>query len=127
MHVHLFLNPQCAGESLVLSASADLCGLRYPSGAAAKDNVASVLLSSGVLMSTYGTCRLSETPVDPMLLQTLREPGCHDLDYPILGSVGVELLLRHDDADADGARAGAPEGPVAEAEAEAETDESVEL
>ena len=89
-HVHIFHESRCSGESLNLVANEakDLCGLAYPSGEEAKDNVASVMLfGQGWELRVYGTCRSAERPANPMLLETLGEQGCVDLRYPICGSV----------------------------------------
>ena len=89
-HVHIFHEGRCSGESLRLvgNEAKDLCGLTYPSGEEAKDNVASVMIfGEGWELRVYGTCRIAERPADPMLLETLRESGCVDLRYPICGSV----------------------------------------
>ena len=89
-HVHIFHEGRCSGESLTLVANEarDLCGLGYPSGEEAKDNVASVMLvGQGWELRVYGTCKIADHPADPMLLETLREQGCVDLRYPICGSV----------------------------------------
>lgn len=89
-HVHIFHESRCSGESLTLVANEarDLCGLGYPSGEEAKDNVASVMIvGQGWELRVYGTCKIADHPADPMLLETLREQGCVDLRYPICGSV----------------------------------------
>ena len=89
-HVHIFHENRCSGESLTLVANEarDLCGLRYPSGEEAKDNVASVMIVGQAWeLRVYGTCKIADRPADPMLLETLREQGCVDLRYPICGSV----------------------------------------
>ena len=91
--MHVFHEARCAGESLSLGAQpADVCDLSYPSGESVKDNAASVLLfgdagAAGWELRVYGTCRLSEQPTNPMLLETVREEGCVDLRYPLFGSV----------------------------------------
>jgi hypothetical protein len=84
--IFIFHEPQCAGESIALRRSSDLCDLRYPSGIDAKDNVASVMLthhgtdeSSRLAVDVYGTCVLAEQPADPMLIETVTEAGCSDL------------------------------------------------
>ena len=126
--MHLFHEQNCAGESIALWRSSDLCSLRFPSGVDAKDNVASLLLvddasagaSAGasrvpsgptLAVDVYATCRLSEQPTDPMLLETLRAAGCANLHYPLQG----HLRLRVGSA----AAAAAPGSP---ADAEADTD-----
>ena len=76
--VHAFHEPGCVGESVTLQRSADLCGQRFPSGVDAKDNIASVILvpADGAVASLelviYGTCRIAEQPLNPMLLQIVR-------------------------------------------------------
>lgn len=109
-HAHLFHEPRCAGESLVLSRPADLCGWRFASGAEAKDNVASVLLAGGgdTELLIFGTCKLQEQPANPMLLETVSAQGCSDLKYPLIGS--LEVRVRH--------RAGELETAEAELESE---------
>jgi hypothetical protein len=116
--VHVFADPGCAGESLTLmarpphkrshSASAlswgalgDLCGQRYPSGAALKDNVASLLVMSatasggagiggGYQLDIFATCRTSEHPRNPMLLQSVRAgTGCVELSAPLAGHLSL--------------------------------------
>ncbi|KAL3902358.1 MAG: hypothetical protein SGPRY_012098 [Prymnesium sp.] len=93
----VFSEPGCEGESLVLTVSADLCSLHYPSNAVVKDNVASVLLTSdeppGIEVLLYGTCAKEERPRNPMLLEILREDGCVDLKYPICGRVELRVSL----------------------------------
>ena len=58
-HVHIFHENRCSDESLTLVANEarDLCGLRYPSGEEAKDNVASVMIVGQAWeLRVYGTC-----------------------------------------------------------------------
>ena len=90
--VYGFHESGCAGESLALRRSADLCGQRFSSGIDAKDNIASVLLvthetaTAALELVVYGTCALAERPPNPMLLEIVRAQGCTDLKYPLAGS-----------------------------------------
>ena len=110
--VYAFHEPGCAGESLALRRSADLCGQRFSSGVDAKDNIASVLLvtheaaTAALELVIYGTCALAEQPPNPMLLQIVRAQGCTDLKYPLTGS----FELRAADPLRDAAAADAKEG-----------------
>lgn len=98
-HVHLFHESRCAGESITVQRESDLCGLSYPSGALAKDNVQSVLLAGGGnALTVYGTCRGAEQPANPLLLEVVRGEGCADLKYPLIGSVFL-TIVPEDDAD----------------------------
>ena len=94
-HVHVFHEPRCAGESVTLKGAADLCGRHYPSGEPLKDNVASVLLSgAAVMLDVYGTCKLSEKPANPMLLESVGQQGCTELTAPIAGHVEIRPVDR---------------------------------
>jgi hypothetical protein len=111
----LFHEPKCAGESIALLRSRDLCELTYPSGISAKDNVASVMLAgpnagaadhdAALAVDVFGTCLLAEQPADPMLIETVTAAGCSDLKLqglPLQGHVHVRLGARE---DAGGGRA----------------------
>ena len=69
------------------------CGLKFSSsGAELRDNVASMMLSGGgrkFAVEVYGTCRYAEEPVDPIFVESLTEPGCSDLKYPMQGHVAL--------------------------------------
>ncbi|KAL1527454.1 hypothetical protein AB1Y20_016119 [Prymnesium parvum] len=102
---YVFHEPGCAGESLKLTHSMDLCWLRYNSGIDAKDNVASVLLvpeqHPGIEALVYGTCALTELPENPMLLEIIRAEGCTDLKYPICGRLELRAAVAPENARRD--------------------------
>ena len=102
-HVHVFHEPHCSGESVTIGlGAADLCGLKFPSGVAVSDNVASVLIASGgaagrVALDVYGTCRLAEQPANPMLLESVAAEGCSELRYPLTGHLELRAKGGGDD------------------------------
>lgn len=51
-----------------------------------------MMLSGGgrkFAVEVYGTCRYAEEPVDPIFVESLTEPGCSDLKYPLQGHVAL--------------------------------------
>lgn len=102
-HVLIFHESRCAGESIQLWRSSDLCALRFSSGVEAKDNVASLLVvdasanplapstPSPFAIDVYATCRLAEHPADPMLMETISTSGCVELSYPLQGHLALRI------------------------------------
>ena len=101
-HLLLFHEPRCAGESIALHHASDLCGLTFPTGVAAQDNVASILLIESdrafelLGADVYGMCRNEERPADPMLIESVSErsllQGCVDLQFgPLQGHIELRV------------------------------------
>lgn len=124
--VHLFHESRCTGESVEITRNIDLCGVTYTSGAGIKDNVASVLLAGDedLVADVFGTC-FADKPQEPMLLQTIGQLGCSELNYPISGHVRLRPRQATDASDAaTKAHADSVATAWAEAESEALTMES---
>jgi hypothetical protein len=56
-----------------------------------------MLPASSHRLLVWGTCRITDRPLNPMLLETIDAVGCTDLKYPLFGSV---QLVPRDDAPA---------------------------